>query len=84
MKLSGILAILCLVLPGVGCSQLPPASVFQPKPASTLFTPAAAKCDVSLCQQNCYVQNSQCDRNDSSGCGAKMQACIQSCTSQCH
>lgn len=40
-------------------------SQWQPerkRPMSQLI-PAAAKCDLSSCQQNCYVQQSQC-KND--------------------
>lgn len=82
MKKSTVLALLILTFSGAACSQLSQLPLVPPKQDS-IATPVAAKCDVSICQQNCYVQNSQCDRNDNSGCGAKMQACVQACTSQC-
>jgi len=53
------------------------------KPVLGLVTPVVAQCNSSQCQQNCYVQKSQCDRNDNSGCSAKTQACLQACSAQC-
>ncbi|QDY41944.1 hypothetical protein [Candidatus Pantoea soli] len=47
------------------------------------FTPAASKCDLSACQQNCYVQQSQCKNNGDAGCGSLGQMCVQNCSSQC-
>lgn len=82
MKMSARLALLALVFSSAACSQLSQLPLVPPK-EDILATPAAAKCDVSLCQQQCYVQYSQCDRNDDSGCGAKMQTCLQACASQC-
>ncbi|CAX61896.1 hypothetical protein ABEI22_19925 [Erwinia billingiae] len=82
MKMTGILALLALAFSGTACSQMSQLPLVPPK-QDIIATPVAAKCDVSLCQQNCYVQNSQCQRNNDSGCGAKMQSCLQACTSQC-
>ena len=78
MKCYSLLAVICLALSGQACAQLPP------RQASALFTPVASQCSLTQCQQNCYVQKSQCDRNDDSGCGAQMQTCLQACTTQCH
>ena len=47
------------------------------------LTPIAAKCDVSPCQQNCYVQQSQCKNDNNGGCGSLAQICVQNCASQC-
>ncbi|WP_394520806.1 hypothetical protein [Pantoea sp. SGAir0184] len=47
------------------------------------LTPVAAKCDVSSCQQNCYVQQSQCKNDNGGGCGSLAQICVQNCASQC-
>jgi hypothetical protein len=48
-----------------------------------MFTPIASKCDLSACQQNCYVQQSQCKNDSGGGCGSLAQICVQNCTSQC-
>ncbi|WP_240484891.1 MULTISPECIES: hypothetical protein [Pantoea] len=55
----------------------------QPKSPSVMFTPVASKCDVSACQQNCYVQQSQCKNDSGGGCGSLAQICVQNCASQC-
>jgi hypothetical protein len=55
----------------------------QPKSPSVVFTPVASKCDVSACQQNCYVQQSQCKNDSGGGCGSLAQICVQNCASQC-
>ncbi|ORM57776.1 hypothetical protein PRCB_04375 [Pantoea rodasii] len=47
------------------------------------LTPVAAKCDLSSCQQNCYVQQSQCKNDSGSACGSLAQICVQNCSSQC-
>ncbi|MDY0926840.1 hypothetical protein [Pantoea trifolii] len=47
------------------------------------LTQIAAKCDVSACQQNCYVQQSQCKNDNNGGCGSLAQICVQNCASQC-
>ena len=47
------------------------------------LTPVAAKWDLSSCQQNCYVQQSQCKNDNGGGCGSLAQICVQNCSSQC-
>ncbi|MGB9095079.1 hypothetical protein [Erwinia sp.] len=82
MKMTGLIALLALTFSGTACSQLSQLPLVPPK-QDMIATPVAARCDVSLCQQKCYVQDSQCQRNDDSGCSSQMQACLQACTSQC-
>ncbi|WP_034945149.1 hypothetical protein [Erwinia oleae] len=77
MKRYSLFTVICLALSGQACAQLPP------KPASAMFTPVASQCNLTQCQQNCYLQKSQCDRNDDSGCSTQMQSCTQACTAQC-
>ena len=80
MKLLVLFFLSLLSFPGVLFAQqwLPTS-----KPTLSLITPVAAQCNISQCQQNCYLLKSQCDRNDNSGCSAKTQACFQACTAQC-
>jgi hypothetical protein len=47
------------------------------------LTPVAAKCDLSSCQQNCYVQQSQCKNDNGGGCGSLAQICVQNCSNEC-
>ena len=47
------------------------------------LTPIAAKCDLATCQQNCYVQQSQCKNSSDGACGSLAQICVQNCSSQC-
>ncbi|MBE5251613.1 hypothetical protein [Mixta mediterraneensis] len=47
------------------------------------LTPIAAKCDVSACQTNCYVERSQCKNRDNGSCSSQAQICVQSYASQC-
>ncbi|MFK8257455.1 hypothetical protein ACFL9S_06660 [Erwinia sp. AnSW2-5] len=47
-----------------------------------LLTPGAtaiAASDNGACQQNCYVQNSRCDRDKNSDCSGALQRCVQAC-----
>lgn len=52
MKMTGILALLALAFSGTACSQMSQLPLVPPK-QDIIATPVAAKCDVSLCQQNC-------------------------------
>lgn len=56
---------------------------WRPDVPATLFAPVAAKCDLSVCQQNCYVQQSQCKNSGEGACGSLAQICVQNCSSQC-
>lgn len=80
MKKSAML--LMLVFSSAACSPLSQLPLVAPQ-EDKVVTPAAAQCDLNLCQEQCYVRYSQCNRNDDSGCSAKMQTCLQACTSQC-
>ncbi len=75
--------IMALLLLGSMSAMAQPG--WQPDKRATMpsFTPVAAKCDVSACQQNCYVQQSQCKNDSGGGCGSLAQICVQNCTSQC-
>lgn len=53
------------------------------KPPVAQLTPIAARCDVSACQQNCYIEQSQCQNRQGAGCGGLAQICVQNCTSLC-
>lgn len=55
----------------------------QSKMPVAQLTPVAAKCDLAACQQNCYVQQSQCKNDEGGGCGSLAQICVQNCSSQC-
>lgn len=59
------------------------AAVFPSRAPLTQLTPIAAKCDVSACQTNCYVERSQCNTRNNSSCSSQAQICVQSCASQC-
>lgn len=83
MKLNLVLAAVSLIFSSITFAQNVQPLIFQPKPDNVLITPAAARCDVTRCQSDCYVAKSQCGRNDDSGCSAKVQACLQACTSSC-
>nr|WP_310617051.1 hypothetical protein [Pantoea cypripedii] len=74
--------ILLLLLTSLGDAA---QTSWQPQQKTPLpqLTPAAAKCDVSACQQNCYIQQSQCNNNKDSACGSLAQICVQNCSSQC-
>lgn len=74
--------ILLLLLVSIGAAA---QNRWQPEGKSPIpqLTPAAAKCDVSTCQQNCYIQQSQCNNDKNGACGSLAQICVQNCASQC-
>ncbi|ERK17567.1 hypothetical protein L579_3447 [Pantoea sp. AS-PWVM4] len=74
--------ILLLLLVSIGAAA---QTRWQPEGKSPIpqLTPAAAKCDVSACQQNCYIQQSQCNNDKNGACGSLAQICVQNCASQC-
>lgn len=41
--------------------------------------PAIAASDNGACQQQCYVENSRCDRDKNSNCSGALQRCLQAC-----
>ncbi|WP_237680802.1 hypothetical protein [[Erwinia] mediterraneensis] len=77
-----IIVLGCLVSGNLWAQQAQPA-LFQPKAAVPFFTPAAAKCDVSTCQANCYVARSHCNNKEGGGCSSEAQMCVQACADQC-
>lgn len=58
-------------------------AVFSHRTPVIQLTPAAAKCDLASCQQNCYVEGSHCNTRDGGACSSKTQMCVQNCASQC-
>ncbi|OON40331.1 hypothetical protein BTJ39_07895 [Izhakiella australiensis] len=54
-----------------------------PRKSQAVFTPAAARCDSSACQTNCYVENSRCNAREGGGCSANLVSCTQACNTQC-
>jgi len=77
--------ILTLLLSGLlGSSAFAqPAPVFPARAPLVQLTPAAARCDVSACQTNCYVEQSQCNTRENGACSSEAQMCVQACASQC-
>lgn len=72
----------CLLSGGVLAQQAQP-TLFTPKAPAVIFTPAAAKCDLSACQANCYVDRSHCNNKDGGACSSQAQMCVQACADQC-
>lgn len=56
---------------------------FPPRAPIVQLTPVAAKCDLSSCQANCYVERSHCNTRDAGACSTQAQICVQSCAAQC-
>jgi len=46
---------------------------------SALLPLRVATADSSGCQQQCYIENSRCDRDSRSGCSSTLQSCLQAC-----
>ncbi|WP_313651633.1 hypothetical protein [Pantoea sp.] len=60
-----------------------PAPLFPARASVPQLTPAAARCDLSACQSNCYVEQSHCNTRDNGSCSSEAQMCVQACASQC-
>lgn len=60
-----------------------PAPQFPARAPLPQLTPAAARCDVSACQTNCYVERSHCNTRDTGACSSQAQICVQACADQC-
>lgn len=59
------------------------APVFPARAPLMQLTPVAARCDVSACQTNCYVEQSHCNTRENGACSSEAQMCVQACASQC-
>lgn len=80
---SMLIAICCVIMSSsLWAGQAEPA-LFQPKAPAHFLTPAAAKCDVSACQANCYVSRSHCNNREGGGCSTEAQMCVQACADHC-
>jgi hypothetical protein len=79
--------LLCLIGACLSVSVVaqPTTTPWQPQSSPTMvqLTPAAAKCDLSRCQQDCYVSRTHCKNKEGGGCSTEAQMCVQACTNQC-
>jgi len=85
MKSRYIILMLTALLLGQSALAQPTASsaLFSARTPVAQLTPAAAKCDLASCQQNCYVERSHCNTRGNGSCSSQTQICVQNCASQC-
>lgn len=84
MKIFSLICLLCTVLiTDAAARQTATPGLFQSRTPLAQLTTIASKCDISACQQNCYVSRTRCKIKDNGGCSTQAQMCVQACTSQC-